>query len=81
MRSRSSSSPWWCGSSATRPTRTDALETAARAVLEILTDDRSLGEGEWAQAMADWQDARIRKVVRRARGAEWRRAGTLPGSP
>ncbi|MGW2304853.1 peptidyl-tRNA hydrolase [Streptomyces sp. NPDC001809] len=61
------------------PSRTDALETAARAVLEILTDDRSLGEGEWAQAMTDWQDARIRKVVRRARGAEWRRADALPG--
>ncbi|MFE6713705.1 peptidyl-tRNA hydrolase [Streptomyces sp. NPDC057695] len=61
------------------PSRTDALETAARAVLEILTDDRSLGEGEWAEAVADWQDARIRKVVRRARGAEWRRAGALPG--
>jgi peptidyl-tRNA hydrolase len=27
----------------------------------------------------DWQDARIRKVVRRARGAEWRRAQALPG--
>ncbi|WP_405858612.1 peptidyl-tRNA hydrolase [Streptomyces sp. NBC_00090] len=61
------------------PSRTDALETSARAVLEILTDDRSLDEGEWAQAMTDWQDARIRKVVRRARGAEWRRAGDLPG--
>ncbi|MEU7297164.1 aminoacyl-tRNA hydrolase [Streptomyces exfoliatus] len=61
------------------PARTDALETAARAVLEILTDDRSLGEGEWAQVMTDWQDARIRKVVRRARGAEWRRAEALPG--
>lgn len=52
------------------PTRTDALETAARAVLSILTDERSLDEGEWAQAMRDWQDARIRKVVRRARGAD-----------
>lgn len=61
------------------PVRTDALETSARAVLEILADDRSLGEGEWARAMTDWQDARIRKVVRRARGAEWRRAVALPG--
>ncbi|MCT4352347.1 peptidyl-tRNA hydrolase [Streptomyces sp. Je 1-79] len=61
------------------PARTDALETAARAVLAILVDDRSHGEGEWAQVMTDWQDARIRKVVRRARGAEWRRAETLPG--
>lgn len=61
------------------PRRTDALEAAARAVLVILSDERSLGDGEWAQAMRDWQDARIRKVVRRARGAEWRRAGALDG--
>ncbi|MFE4826393.1 peptidyl-tRNA hydrolase [Streptomyces sp. NPDC056672] len=64
---------------ATPPARTDALETAARAVLVILSDERSLDEGEWAQAIRDWQDARIRKVVRRARGAEWRRASALPG--
>ncbi|MEV5158644.1 aminoacyl-tRNA hydrolase [Streptomyces sp. NPDC053728] len=67
------------------PARNDALVTAARAVLTILSDPRSLGEqecgteGEWAQAMHDWQDARIRKVVRRARGAEWRKASALPG--
>jgi peptidyl-tRNA hydrolase len=61
------------------PARTDALETAARAVLTILADERSAGEGEWAGAMRDWQDARIRKVVRRARSAEWRRAEALPG--
>ncbi|MHB9849061.1 peptidyl-tRNA hydrolase [Streptomyces krungchingensis] len=61
------------------PARTDALETAARAVLVMLSDERSLGDGEWAQAVRDWQDARIRKVVRRARGAEWQRARALPG--
>lgn len=61
------------------PARTDALETAARAVLVLLGDERSVGEGEWARAVRDWQDARIRKVVRRARGAEWRRAEALPG--
>jgi peptidyl-tRNA hydrolase len=61
------------------PARTDALETAARAVLVMLADERSAGDGEWAEAMRDWQDARIRKVVRRARGAEWRRAEALPG--
>lgn len=64
---------------AERPAQTDALETAARAVLAILADERSVGEGEWAEAMHAWQDARIRKVVRRARGAEWRRASALPG--
>ncbi|MFF4477475.1 peptidyl-tRNA hydrolase [Streptomyces sp. NPDC021218] len=62
------------------PARTDALETAARAVLVLLSDERATAaDGEWAQAVRDWQDARIRKVVRRARGAEWRRAGGLPG--
>jgi peptidyl-tRNA hydrolase len=107
------------------PQRTDALETAARAVLTLLADPRSQGpaqeagqgrpgdagagadgvggaesvgraqaddddevegvggtdgaEGEWAAAVLAWQDGRIRKVVRRARGAEWRRAEALPG--
>lgn len=45
----------------------------------ILSDPRATGDGEWAQVMRDWQDARIRKVVRRARGAEWRRAEALEG--
>jgi peptidyl-tRNA hydrolase len=62
-----------------RPGQTDALETAARAVLAILADERSYGEGEWAEAMAAWQDNRIRKITKRARGAEWRRAEALPG--
>ncbi|WP_262699372.1 MULTISPECIES: peptidyl-tRNA hydrolase [Streptomyces] len=62
------------------PARTDALETAARAVLVLLSDERATAaDGEWAEAVRDWQDARIRKVVRRARGAEWRRAAGLPG--
>ncbi|WP_406170083.1 peptidyl-tRNA hydrolase [Streptomyces canus] len=61
------------------PARTDALETAARAVLVMLSDERTVDDGEWAEAVRDWQDARIRKVVRRARGAEWRRAEGLPG--
>lgn len=62
------------------PARTDALETAARAVLTLLSDERATDEdGAWSEAVRDWQDARIRKVVRRARGAEWRRAEGLPG--
>ena len=62
------------------PARTDALETAARAVLTLLSDERATAEdGAWARAVRDWQDARIRKVVRRARGAEWRRAEALDG--
>lgn len=57
------------------PTATDALEAAARAVLLILTADRP----EWAPALRAWDGQRIRKVVRRARGAEWRRALTVDG--
>jgi peptidyl-tRNA hydrolase len=57
------------------PTRTDALEAAARGVLLMLTDPRP----EWHDAVAAWDAQRIRKVVRRARGAEWRRAVALDG--
>jgi peptidyl-tRNA hydrolase len=57
------------------PTRTDALEAAARAVLLLLTSDRP----EWTDAITAWDGQRIRKVVRRARGAEWRRALTVDG--
>ena len=57
------------------PTRTDALEAAARAVLFMLTTD----EPDWATAVAVWNGERIRKVVRRARGAEWRRAHDVGG--
>jgi peptidyl-tRNA hydrolase len=73
----------------TPPTRTDALEGSARAVLTFLADPRVTGEdgedgedgrdGEWAAAVRAWEDARIRKVVRRARGAAWDRALALPG--
>lgn len=63
--------------------RTDALEGAARAVLVFLSDPRVTGvggvDGEWTAAARAWQDARIRKVVRRARGAAWQRASALPG--
>ncbi len=62
------------------PARTDALEGAAQAVLRYLTDPRA-GDpgGEWAAATRAWEDARISKVVRRARGAAWERANALDG--
>ena len=60
------------------PGRTDALEAAARAVLTLLADPRA-SAGEWAAAVRAWEAGRIRKVVRRARGADWRRASALPG--
>jgi peptidyl-tRNA hydrolase len=65
---------------ASPPARTDALEGAARAVLWFLADPRvSDPDGEWADAVRAWTDGRIRKVVRRARGAPWERALALPG--
>ncbi|HJQ43209.1 MAG TPA: hypothetical protein VJ831_09005 [Jatrophihabitantaceae bacterium] len=57
------------------PTRTDALEGSARAVLMMLTSERP----EWMDAIREWDAQRIRKVVRRARGAEWRRALEVDG--
>jgi peptidyl-tRNA hydrolase len=57
------------------PPQVDALEAAARAVLLMLTTDRP----EWVPAVRAWDGQRIRKVVRRARGAEWRRALTVDG--
>ena len=59
------------------PEHTDALEAAARGVLGILTADRP----EWETRLAAWDGQRIRKVVRRARGAHWDRAHALPGHP
>ncbi|MGP3958977.1 peptidyl-tRNA hydrolase [Nonomuraea sp. 3N208] len=60
---------------ATPPERTDALEAAAMAVLSLLDNP-----GEWVAELHAWQSTgKIRKVVRRARGAEWRRAIALPG--
>ena len=57
------------------PTRTDALEAATRGVLLMLTD----GRPEWRDAVTAWDGQRIRKVVRRARGAEWQRVLDLDG--
>ena len=49
-------------------------------MLEFLSDPRATEpDGEWAAAARAWKDARIRKVVRRARGAAWERARALPG--
>ncbi|GAA1294945.1 peptidyl-tRNA hydrolase [Planotetraspora silvatica] len=60
------------------PERTDALEAAATAVLSLL-DPLQDHRDAWDEAIVEWEDHRIRKVVRRARGAEWRRVLALPG--
>jgi peptidyl-tRNA hydrolase len=57
------------------PSRTDALEAAATAVLIMLTTDNP----DWLDTVAAWDGQHIRKVVRRARGADWRRAQSVDG--
>lgn len=55
----------------------DVLETAARAVVTLLADERA--SGEWGPALDRWSAGRIRKIVRRARGSEWARVQDLAG--
>jgi peptidyl-tRNA hydrolase len=59
------------------PTHTDALTAAAQAVIRVLADPRATEE--WHEEIEAWIGNRIRKVVRRARGAHWRAAEELPG--
>ena len=59
------------------PAHTDVLEAAAKACLAVWHDDRATGA--WAPAFEAWLGGRFRKVVRRARGAAWEAASSLPG--
>jgi hypothetical protein len=61
------------------PTHLAACEAVAAAVLHLLADPRSAPGGEWHEAVASWEGRRIRKVVRRARGARWDALAALPG--
>ncbi|MFD1813218.1 peptidyl-tRNA hydrolase [Rhodococcus gannanensis] len=58
------------------PARTAVLEAAAAATVALCLDPRvgvdADGEaGPWQRDYLAWTDARIRKVARRARGAQW----------
>jgi len=53
------------------PERAALLVAAARSVVLLCLDERSAPGGPWAEAMDAWCDARIRKIARRARGAQW----------
>jgi peptidyl-tRNA hydrolase len=61
------------------PSVTAVYEAAAMAVVALLADDRSAPDGDWAPAVERWLDGRIRKLVRRARGAAWTKVQALPG--
>ncbi len=56
------------------PTTAAVCAAAALATIQLLDDERSRPGGEWHEAVAAWNGERIRKIVRRGRGAAWRRA-------
>ena len=59
------------------PNRTAVLEAAAMATVQLL--DSADAQGDWRPAIDRWLAGRIRKHVRRARGAKWEQAQALPG--
>ncbi len=61
------------------PLVADILAAAARSVIELLNDERTQPGGEWHDAVAAWNGARIRKIMRRGRASAWDRAQGVPG--
>lgn len=61
------------------PRHSDVCELTATATLRLLTDERARPGGEWAGPVQRWLAGRIRKHVRRARGAAWHRVAALDG--
>ncbi len=61
------------------PRRSSLLAAAATAVVALCMDPRVGAEGEWEQRYLTWKRSRIRKVARRARGAQWLAAGAVDG--
>ncbi|MDG3013135.1 aminoacyl-tRNA hydrolase [Speluncibacter jeojiensis] len=61
------------------PARSALLAAAAVAAVALCLDERSGPGGPWHPALLAWTDARIRKVTRRARGAQWDTAQQVDG--
>ncbi|WP_380497080.1 aminoacyl-tRNA hydrolase [Streptoalloteichus tenebrarius] len=61
------------------PARSAVLAAAASAAVAVCLDPRAEPGGEWHDAVDTWVRGRIRKVSRRARGAQWAAVGELPG--
>ena len=61
------------------PTTAAICAAAALATIALLEDERSQVNGDWHAAVAAWNGARIRKIVRRGRASAWMRAQELPG--
>ncbi|MBC7300923.1 MAG: peptidyl-tRNA hydrolase [Nocardia sp.] len=61
------------------PARSALLQAAAAAAAAVCLDPRSGPGGEWESRYLAWKRSRIRKVARRARGAQWVAAGEVDG--
>jgi peptidyl-tRNA hydrolase len=61
------------------PARSALLAAAASSVVALCMSECVGAEGPWHQAYLAWAGARIRKVARRARGAQWKAALSVPG--
>ena len=61
------------------PRTVAACAAAALATIALLEDERARSGGAWHRAVATWNGMRIRKIVRRARGADWSRVALLDG--
>lgn len=61
------------------PSLADVFVATALGVIAILDDHRSLPGGDWYDEVSAWNGARIRKIVRRARGSAWGRAHAVQG--
>jgi peptidyl-tRNA hydrolase len=63
-----------------RPSHLAVCESAAVAVVLLLTDPRSTEpDGEWHPSVQRWRSGAIRKVVRRGRGVRFTAVEELPG--
>ncbi|MGM7648353.1 peptidyl-tRNA hydrolase [Nocardia sp. JW2] len=61
------------------PARSALLTAAAAAAVAVCLDPRSGPGGEWEARYLAWKRSRIRKVARRARGAQWVAANDVDG--
>lgn len=61
------------------PSVSAVCEAAASATVRLLADPRSAPAGEWHPRIDRWLAGRIRKIVRRARGAAFERAREIEG--
>lgn len=61
------------------PSTRAVCAAAALATVELLDHPNSAPGGEWHDAVAAWNGARIRKIVRRGRASAWNRVQEIPG--